>query len=126
MDNLPRTRSQPPSGISLSALAIGVILVVVNSYWISANDYLKGLNHTYMSLFSNAVFTLFVLILLNLLCKKIVGKAAFKNTDLLVIYVMVVIVSPSMSFREKISGPGNWVKLLVTLFCSATRKVAAQ
>ena len=106
MDNLPRTKSQPPSGISLSALAIGVILVVVNSYWISANDYLKGLNHTYMSLFSNAVFTLFVLILLNLLCKKIVGKAAFKNTDLLVIYVMVVMVSTISGHRmTRLLGP---------------------
>ena len=106
MDNLAGTRSQPPSRISLTALAIGVILVVVNSYWISANDYLKGLNHTYMSLFSNAVFTLFVLILLNLVSKKIAGRAAFKNSDLLVIYIMVVMVSTISGHRmTRLLGP---------------------
>ena len=35
------------SGISFQALTIGLILEIVNSYWISVNGYLKGLNHTY-------------------------------------------------------------------------------
>jgi len=80
--------------------------VLVNSYWIAVNDYFKGLNHTYMSLFSNAVFTLFVLILLNLLIGKLSSRLSLRNADLLVIYVMVVMVSTISGHRmSRFMGP---------------------
>ena len=79
--------------IRLYVIVIGLVLVVVNSYWISMNDFLKGLNHTYMSLFSNAIFTLFGLILINLLARKFLPRLAFTESDNLVIYVMIVVVS---------------------------------
>ncbi len=81
------------SGIPLRVMVIGLILVVVNAYWISVNDLVRGLSHNYMSLFSNAVFTFFVVILFNLLLKKLAPNLALRDSDLLVIYVMVVIVT---------------------------------
>ena len=56
--------------IPLRVIVIGLVVVIVNSYWVSVNNLVIGLVHNYMSLFSNAVFTLFVLILLNLLLRK--------------------------------------------------------
>ncbi|MDP7281084.1 MAG: hypothetical protein QGG39_14550, partial [Candidatus Poribacteria bacterium] len=94
------------SGISFQALTIGLILAIVNSYWISVNDYLKGLNHTYMSLFSNAIFTLFVLILLNFLLQKLRPKSALRESDLSVIYIMIVMVSTIYGHRmTRFLGP---------------------
>jgi len=94
------------SGISFQALTIGLILAIVNSYWISVNDYLKGLNHTYMSLFSNAIFTLFVLILLNFLLQKLRPKSALRESDLSVIYIMIVMVSTISGHRmTRFLGP---------------------
>ena len=77
--------------VRLRVIITGLILVIVNSYWISMNDFLKGLNHTYMSLFSNAIFTLFGLILINLLIRNFSPKSAFTESENLVIYVMIVV-----------------------------------
>ena len=82
-----------PSGISLRTLVIGLIVVFVNAYWVSVNEFIIGPIHNYVSLFSNAVFTLFVLALLNLLLEKLLPKLALRPADLLVIYAMVVMVT---------------------------------
>ena len=92
--------------VRLRVIITGLILVIVNSYWISMNDFLKGLNHTYMSLFSNAIFTLFGLILINLLIRKFSPKSAFTESDNLVIYVMIVAVSTLSGHRmTRFLGP---------------------
>ena len=94
------------SGISFQALTIGLILAIINPYWISVNDYLKGLNHTYMSRFSNAIFTLFMLILLNFLLQKLRPKSALRESDLSVIYIMIVMVSTISGHRmTRFLGP---------------------
>ena len=87
--------------VRLRVLITGLILVIVNSYWISMNDFLKGLNHTYMSLFSNAIFTLLGLILINLLIRKFSPKSAFTESDNLVIYLIIVAVSTLSGHRMK-------------------------
>ena len=92
--------------VRLRVIITGLILVIVNSYWISMNDFLKGLNHTYMSLYSNAIFTLFGLILINLLIRKFSPKSAFTESDNLVIYVMIVAVSTLSGHRmTRFLGP---------------------
>lgn len=59
-----------------------------------------------MSLFSNAIFTLFGLILINLLIRKFSPKLAFTESDTLVIYVMIVIVSTLSGHRmTRFLGP---------------------
>ena len=90
------------SGVRLRVVAAGLILAALNAYWVAINDIIVGPLHNYMSLFSNAVFTLFALILLNLIVKRLMPRAEFSRSDLFVIYVMVVTVTtvsghPSMS-----------------------------
>ena len=87
------------SGVSLRALSIGLLVMTINAYWISVNDLVIGPAHNYMSLFSNAVFSLFVLILANLLVKKLLPRFAISASDLLVIYIMVVMVTTVSGHR---------------------------
>ena len=93
-------------GVPFTVVLLGLALAIANSYWISLNDFLKGLNHTYMSLFSNAVFTLFVLALLNLLVRRVLPRRALRDSDLLIIYTMVVAVSTISGHRmTRFLGP---------------------
>ena len=93
MSNAAPAENRKPTDISLRTLAFGIFFALVNAYWVSTNDLLIGLVHNYMSLFSNAVFTLFLLVLLNYLLKKYLPTLAFSAADLLVIYVMTVMVT---------------------------------
>ncbi|MDE0186777.1 MAG: hypothetical protein OXP71_15155 [Candidatus Poribacteria bacterium] len=99
MERVSTLQSNQPDGIRLRVFGIGLILALANAYWISVNDLQKAVTHTYMSLFSNAVFTLFVLILLNLLFRRYVPKFALRNPDILVIYIMVVTASTVAGHR---------------------------
>ena len=82
------------NGFTPKAVTIGLILVLVNAYWITAgNEIWNTLQLTIASLFFNAVFTLFVLSLLNLLCQKVSSKLSLSQAEMLVIYVMVVMLS---------------------------------
>ena len=96
------------TGIPLSVIVIGLVVVIINTYWVSVNNLVIGLVHNYMSLFSNAVFTLFVLILLNLLLRKFLPKHALSPSNLLVIYVMAVMITT-------VSGHTTMNKLVGTL-----------
>jgi hypothetical protein len=79
--------------VTLRSLALGLIMIFVNAYWlVMVNDIWDSIDMTLVSLFFNAVFTLFVLILINFLVKKFLPKFAFHDHELLVIYIMVVIV----------------------------------
>ena len=99
MDKPSAINTRPPDGIRLRVFGIGLILALVNAYWISINDLQKAVTHTYMSLFSNAVFTLFVLVLLNMLFRRFVPKYTLRNPDILVIYIMVVTASTVAGHR---------------------------
>ena len=99
MNQASTIKNSKASGVSLKAVSIGLLVMVINAYWISVNDLVIGPAHNYMSLFSNAVFSLFVLILANLLAKKFSPKFAVTNSDLLVIYIMVVMVTTVSGHR---------------------------
>ena len=77
------------------AILIGLILLPINAYWITIVSELWatmiGMNAT--SLFFNAVFNLFFLILINLPLRKFLPNFAFSRTELLTIYVMLVMLS---------------------------------
>lgn len=83
------------SGITLRAIIIGLILIVANAYWLTVTSELMVPQCllTFVSLFFNAVFSLFVLVLGNVLLKKVIPRHALSPQELLVIYVMVVILS---------------------------------
>ena len=109
MSKFPDTETNKNSaGIPFRVLVIGLALALVNTYWVATNDLVIGPLHNYMSLFSNAIFTLFVLILLNFVLKKFLPKTALSDSHLLVVYVMVVMVTT-------VSGHTSMNKLVGTL-----------
>ena len=91
MDRIQRRNS----GITIRAVAIGFILIIANSYWLTITSELMVPQCllTFVSLFFNAVLSLFVLVVINLLLRKFTLRHAFSAQELLVIYVMVVMVS---------------------------------
>ncbi len=100
--------NENPACIPFRVFVIGLALALLNTYWVATNDLVIGPLHNYMSLFSNAIFTLFVLILLNFVLKKLLPKTALSDSDLLVVYVMVVMVTT-------VSGHTSMNKLVGTL-----------
>jgi len=75
-------------------IAIGLLLLLVNSYWVfMASEVWHSTQLTIASLFFNAVFTLFVLVLINLALQRFLKRFAFSQADLLMIYVMVVMLT---------------------------------
>ena len=75
-------------------LLIGLVLVAFNSYWcLMGTEVWHSTQLTIASLFFNAVFTLLVFVLLNLLLQRFIPRLAMSQADLQTIYVMVVMVT---------------------------------
>lgn len=89
------------SGITFRALIIGIVLILANAYWltITSEMMIPQCLLTFVSLFFNAVLSLFVLVVINQLLKKITPDHAFSPQELLVIYTMVVMVSTRIRSR---------------------------
>lgn len=85
--------STAPEVISKKTIIVGLILVVVNAYWVGIASELWYAVYTLVSPFSNAVFTLVVLLLLNVVLRKISPSVAFTPAELLLLYIMVTMVS---------------------------------
>ena len=88
----------PPSStsnevISKKAIIVGLVLVIVNAYWVGIASELWYAVYTLVSPFSNAVFTLVVLLALNFVLGRISPRATFRRAELLLIYIMVTMVS---------------------------------
>ena len=86
---------QLPFGVTPRAILIGAILVIWNAYWLAyAAELIQPqflLN--FVSLFFNAIFTLFILIACNSPIKRFSPHNALTTQEILVIYIMVVMVS---------------------------------
>jgi len=79
------------SKLSIKALAIGFCLIIANTFWlVITNEIWYGLHMTLASLFFNAVFSLFALILFNAALRKFIPRYALSQQELLTIYVMIV------------------------------------
>ena len=75
-------------------LLIGLVLVAFNSYWcLMGTEVWHSTQLTIASLFFNAVFTLLVFVLVNLLLQRFIPRLAMSQADLQTIYVMVVMVT---------------------------------
>ena len=102
----------PPSAsnevISKKAIIVGLVLVIVNAYWVGIASELWYAVYTLVSPFSNAVFTLVILLALNFVLGRISPRASFTHAELLLIYIMVTMVST-------ISGHGMMAILMGTL-----------
>ncbi|MEK7400676.1 MAG: DUF6785 family protein, partial [Candidatus Poribacteria bacterium] len=80
--------------LTAKSIIIGLILVLLNVYWITAGNEIWGtVQLTIATLFFNSVFSLFILSLLNLLFQKFAPKLSLSQGEMLVIYVMVVMTS---------------------------------
>lgn len=77
--------------IRLPVIIISAIITFAENYAVSSTWNGFSLN----SLFINAVFMVFLLSLLNLLLKKISHKAVLRPSELLVIYMMIVVATGS-------------------------------
>ena len=86
---------QLPFGVTPRTILIGAILVIWNAYWLAyAAELIQPqflLN--FVSLFFNAIFTLFILIACNSPIKRFSPHNALTTQEILVIYIMVVMVS---------------------------------
>lgn len=85
--------SNPPEVITKKALIVGLLLVIVNAYWVGIASELWYAVYTLVSPFSNAVFTLVVLLVLNVIFRRISPRLVFNSAELLLIYIMVTMVS---------------------------------
>ncbi|MBM3235747.1 hypothetical protein FJZ31_05565 [Candidatus Poribacteria bacterium] len=78
------------TGVTWRAVLIGLILIPINSYWIVQMEavYYSAHSTTFALLF-NAIFTLLILIVLNIPLKKLFSNLALKEGELLTIYIML-------------------------------------
>ena len=92
---MQESRTSFTSGITLRALLIGTLLVIGNAYWLAyaAEMIQPQFLLNFVSLFFNALFTLFAVIGFNFVWKRLSPRNALTPQELLVIYIMVVMVS---------------------------------
>ena len=92
---MPNSNDSFTSGITLRSLFIGTVLIIGNAYWLAyaAEMIQPQFLLNFVSLFFNAIFTLFAVIGVNLAWKRLSPRTALTTQELLVIYIMVVMVS---------------------------------
>ncbi len=79
-------------GVTPRAILIGLALMPINVYWVTVVEVRwYSLDGSCLPLFITPVFMLFCLALLNLFLIRFAPRYAFSQSELLVIYVMVVI-----------------------------------
>jgi len=79
-----------PKGVTWRSVIIGLLLIPVNSFWIARSETGSTIFYsTTSSLFCNAVFTLFILTMLNESLKLWFKHGTLTQGELLTVYVMV-------------------------------------
>ena len=83
------------SGITFRVIVIALLLIVANSYWLMITSEMMSPPSylTFVSLFFNAILSLFALVMVNKLLKWITPRYSFSPQELLAIYIMVVMAS---------------------------------
>ena len=89
------------------AIWISLLLIPLNSYWISMAVVWGQVAPTKVSLFVNVTFIIFVLALLNHLVRRVSPKLSLSQRELLIIYIMLCLASA-------VSG-GDMIRLLVPI-----------
>jgi hypothetical protein len=85
-------KNEPVEALPLKALIIGVCLIPLNNAWMTQMEMVWGGTYpSVITLLFNVVFSLFVLVWLNLLLRRYIPKLALSRNDLLVIYVMLAV-----------------------------------
>ena len=86
--------SKPSALVSWRSIAIGVLLIPINCYWITYIELVQySAQPTIVSLIFTVVFNVLVLIGLNQVFKRFLPQLALSQGELLVIYVMLSVAS---------------------------------
>lgn len=83
--------SKPSGIVSLRATVLGILLIPLNVYWVIVAELRWYAILTLNPLFVTPVFYLFVLVVLNALLRRWVPRWALTPTELIVVYIMLVI-----------------------------------
>ncbi len=86
--------SKPSASVSWRSIAIGLILIPINCYWITYIELVQySAQPTIVSLIFTVVFNVLVLIGFNQVFKRFLPRIALSQGELLVIYVMLSVAS---------------------------------
>lgn len=77
--------------ISVRAIVLGIILAVVNDYWLVQLEVVRYSHPSYAAPFYNCIFTLLMLTVGNFLLRARWPKIALSSAELLTVYVMISI-----------------------------------
>ena len=78
------------SGFTAKALIVGILLIPVNCYWVVGGESVyNSYSPSGVALFSNVVFTIFALVIFNLLIERFLTHLKLTQAELLTIYVML-------------------------------------
>jgi len=111
--------------VKVHILLLGLVLVGFNSYWVlMGTEVWHSTQLTIASLFFNAVFTLFILVLVNLVVQKLAPRLGMSQADLQTLYVMIVMLTtisghtmmgylmPALAHAFRFASPENeWEQL---------------
>lgn len=75
------------------AIIVGVFFVIINAYWVGIASELWYSVFTFVNPFSNAIFTLAVILCFNAIIRRSSPELALSPSEVLTIYVMVIMVS---------------------------------
>jgi hypothetical protein len=90
----PTHPSKPLSSVGWRSIAIGIILIPVNCYWITYIELVQySAQPTIVSLIFTVIFNLLVLTGFNLMLKRFLPRVALSQGELLVVYVMLSVAS---------------------------------
>jgi hypothetical protein len=79
-------------GLSVRAVALGLVLVPLNAYWITQIEYVRySDNATTSAIFFNALAMLLILAGLNALVRRAAPRWAWARSELLTVYVALVV-----------------------------------
>jgi len=107
-------KGKPKTSITIRAVFIGLLLIPINSYWHIQMTLVWLMNFpAILTLLFNVIFILFWLIVLNFILKKYLPSSALSQSELIVIYVMLV-TSTALSGYDMMQclisliGNGTW------------------
>ena len=85
---------QKQQGVTLKSLVVASLLIPINCYWVIEMEVIRYSGHPVtISLFFNVIFSLFIIIGLNQLFRKISPKLPLTANELVIVYLMVSIAS---------------------------------
>ena len=91
--------SRPNHGVTLRAIALGLLLLPVNTYFIMVNGKTYGRSFpTTVSIIFNVVITLTAVITVNYVIKRLRPRLALKQEELLTVHIMLCLSSAIAGF----------------------------